>query len=118
MLVRVLQATNFGELQGIHVEDAEPIFDGGSMLVLDAKLDKEEETRPELDLTDFALGVEVLRLMSRLDELRNGIIQRLEVRAGIPRRLIFESRLMEGPVFEDAVQHNAKTSLHPDVLLP
>src|ERR1700691_2691358 len=33
-LVRVLQATNFGEIQGIHVEDADPIFDGGSVVVL------------------------------------------------------------------------------------
>jgi hypothetical protein len=93
-LVRVLQATNFGEIQGIHVEDADPIFDGGSVVVLDAKLDREEEPRPELDLADFGLSAEVLRLMSRLDELKNGNIQRLEVRAGIPRRLIFESRLL------------------------
>jgi hypothetical protein len=99
-LVRVVQATNFGELQGIHVQDADPIFDGGSVVVLDAKLDKEEEPRPELDLADFALSAEVLRLMSRLDELKNGTIQRLEVRAGIPRRLIFESRLLEGSAFE------------------
>jgi len=30
-----------------------------------------------------------------LDELKNGTIQRLEVRAGIPRRLLFASRLLE-----------------------
>jgi hypothetical protein len=88
-LVRVLQATNFGELQGIHVQDADPIFDGSSVFVLDVKLDKEEEPRPELGLVDFVLSAEVLRLMSRLDELKHGTIQRLEVRSGIPRRLLF-----------------------------
>jgi hypothetical protein len=35
----------------------------------------------------------VVHLLSRLDELKNGTIQRLEVRAGIPRRLVFETRL-------------------------
>ena len=66
-------------------------------MILDAKLDKEEVPRPELDLADFALSVEVSRLMSRLDQLKNGTIQRLEVRAGIPRRLVFESRFLETP---------------------
>jgi hypothetical protein len=94
-LVRILQAINFGELQGIHIRDADPIFDGDSVVIVDAKLDKEEVPRPELDLADFALSAEVLRLMSRLDELKSGTIQRLEVRAGIPRRLVFELRLLE-----------------------
>jgi len=94
-LIRILQEVNFGELQGIQVRDSDPIFDATSVVILDAKLDKEEVPRQELDLNDFALCTEVLRLMSRLDELKNGTIQRLEVRAGIPRRLVFESRVLD-----------------------
>jgi hypothetical protein len=97
VLIRIMQEVNFGELQGIQVRDADPILDGTSVVILDAKLDKEEVPRPELDLADFALSVEVSRLMSRLDQLKNGTIQRLEVRAGIPRRLVFESRFLETP---------------------
>jgi hypothetical protein len=37
-------------------------------------------------------------LMSRLDELKNGTIERLEVRAGIPRRLLFQARLLDATV--------------------
>jgi len=96
-LVRVMQAINFGELQGIRVRDANPIFDVDSIVILDMKLDKEDATRPEFDLADFVLNTEVSHLMSRLDEFKNGKIQRLEVRAGIPRRLILESRLAEYP---------------------
>jgi len=91
----MLQAINFGELQRIQVRDADPTFDETSVVILDVKLDKEESPRSELDLTDFALSAEVLRLMSRLDDLKNGIIHRLEIRAGVPRRLVFESRLLE-----------------------
>jgi hypothetical protein len=92
-LVRILQAVNFGELEGIQVQNADPILDATSVVILDAKLDKEESPRPEIDLADFALSAEVLRLMGWLDDLKNGTIKRLEVRAGIPRRLVFESRL-------------------------
>jgi hypothetical protein len=93
-LVRVLQAVNFGELQGIPVRDGDPIFDDTSLVILDTKLDKEDVPRPERHLTDFALTAEMLRLMSWLDEFKNGTIQRLEVRAGIPRRLVLGSRLL------------------------
>jgi hypothetical protein len=94
-LVRILQAVNFGEIQGVRVMDADPMFDDACVAVIDAKLDKEEVPRRELDLPDFELRAEVDRLMSWLDEMKNGTIQRLEVRAGIPRRLVFESRLLE-----------------------
>lgn len=94
-LVRILQAINFGELQGVHVRDTDPILDESSVVILDAKLDIDEVPRPELGLADFALSAEVLRLMCRLDELRNCMIQRLQVRAGIPRRVVFQSALLE-----------------------
>ena len=32
--------------------------------------------------------------MPRLDEIQRGIIQRLEVRGGVARRLMFEKRLL------------------------
>ena len=94
-LVRILQAINFGELQSIPVRDSDPIFDDSSVLLLDVKLDKDDVPRPELNLADFALSAELVRLMSLLDELKHGKIQCLEVRAGLPRRLVFESQVLE-----------------------
>jgi hypothetical protein len=93
-LVRMLQTVNFGEVRDVHVWDGDPRSDHTSVMLLDAKLDSEEAPRSELNLPDFELRAEVVRLMSRLDELRNGTIRRLEVRAGIPRRLVFESPLL------------------------
>jgi hypothetical protein len=91
-LVRILQAMNFGEIREVHVRDGEPMFDHASVMLLDAKLDSEEAPRSELNLPDFELRAEIVRLMSRLHELNNGTIRRLEVRAGVPRRLVFETR--------------------------
>jgi hypothetical protein len=103
-LVRLFQAVDFGAIQSVHVRDADPIFDQTSVVIIDAKLDKVEVPRPELALGDFELRAEVNRLMSRLDELKNGTIQRLEVCAGMPRRLVFESRLLEPPGTQAGVQ--------------
>jgi len=93
-LVRACQAVNFGEIQNVLVRDAEPVFgEPAPVVVIDAKLDKQEEPRPELALKDFELREQVRRLMARLDDVKNGAILRIEVRAGIPRRVVFESRL-------------------------
>jgi len=88
--VRTLQAVNFGELQDIRIQNGEPVFNGSASVVIDMKLDKDEGLRPEIGLADFALNTEVFRMMTRLDELKNGAIQRLEVRAGIPHRLVLK----------------------------
>jgi hypothetical protein len=67
------------------------------MVAVDVKLDSDEEPRTELGLTDFVLCDEVCRLMDRFDQLKNAKIERIEVRAGIPRRVVFESRPLCGP---------------------
>jgi hypothetical protein len=92
-LVRLCQVVNFGEIQGIPVTDADPMFDDVCVVVIDAKLDKDEVPRPELGLVDFDLRADVCRLFSWLDEAKDGTMQRLEVRAGIPCRLVFGSAL-------------------------
>jgi hypothetical protein len=106
-LVRVLQAVNFGEIQAVHVRDADPVFDDGCVVMIDAKLDKEEVPRRELDLPDFELRGEVGRLMSWLDEMKNGTILRLDVRAGIPRRLVFYS----APIWKKSAEHGSSPAL-------
>jgi hypothetical protein len=40
----------------------------------------------------------VRRLMARLDQLQNGRIERIEVRSGIPRRIVIERSLREAPL--------------------
>ena len=95
VLVRVLQSLNFGQIQGLALRAGEPIFDPATAVLVDVKLDVDEGSRPEADLTDFLLQDEVRRLMARLDGIQDGMIERIEVRAGIPRRVIFERHLTE-----------------------
>jgi hypothetical protein len=61
-------------------------------VLVDIRLDSEEPARDELALADFGLCAEVRRLMSLLDQVRNGRISKIEVRAGIPRRITIRDR--------------------------
>lgn len=91
-LVRLCQTINHGSIEGFKVEDGEPVFDPVPTVLKDVKLDSDEGPRPELALADFVVSDEVVRLLSRLDEMNCGTVRRVEVRAGIPRRLVIESQ--------------------------
>jgi hypothetical protein len=97
-LVRLLQSVNFGQILGLAIRDGDPVFHPEPTVLLDVKLDADEGERREADLPDFVLRDEVRRLMARLDQLENGWIERIEVRSGIPRRVVIERRLTEVPL--------------------
>jgi hypothetical protein len=96
-LIRLCQSVVYGQLLGINIEHGNPVLDPLPTALIDLKLDTADDPRPELGLTDFELREEIVRLMARLDELQNVRIERIEVRAGIPRRVIFEFPFTEPP---------------------
>jgi len=92
-LVRLCQDINFGQIQDLHVRNSDPVWDPAPTVVSEIKLDTEDAPRPENELPDFKLLSQIQRLMRRLDQLRDGRIERIEVREGIPRRLVLTSPL-------------------------
>ena len=92
-LVRVCQDVNFGQIQGLHVRDSDPVWDPAPTVLSEVRLDIEESPRPEGELPDFKLSSEIQRLMCQLDQLQDGKIEKIEVRGGVPRRLVLSSRL-------------------------
>jgi hypothetical protein len=96
-LVRLCQEINYGQILNLEIRDSDPILGSPPVVLFDVKLDADDGNRQEADLPDFALRDEVRRLMARLDELKDGRIERIEVRAGIPRRILIERRITESP---------------------
>jgi hypothetical protein len=90
-LVRLCQSTNYGQILSLVIRDAEPVFCPPPEVLIDFRLDLDEEPRSETELPDFVLPVEVCRLIDRLDTLRNVVIERVEVRAGVARRVVFKA---------------------------
>ena len=58
-------------------------------VLVDLKLDSQDAPRPEIALPEFQLPAEVVRLMDLLDSMVTTTVESLEVRAGIPRRIVF-----------------------------
>ena len=47
-LVRLFQATNYGEIRQLQVSEAEPVLNPVPIVLLNLKLDTDEALRPEL----------------------------------------------------------------------
>jgi hypothetical protein len=94
-LVRLLQSMNIGSIEHLEVRACEPLFNPPPAVLIEVKLDAEGDPRPELDLADFELGKEVTRLLEQLDLLRDGSIDRIDVRHGLPRRVVIERPIRE-----------------------
>ena len=77
----------------LEVRHSEPVFDPWPVTLRDVKLDSDEGPRPELSLDDFVVSDEIVRLLKRLDEMRCGTLRRIEVHAGLPRRMLVESQV-------------------------
>ena len=92
--MRLCQTINFGNIEDLRVERAEAVFDPPPLVLRDVKLDSDEGPRPELASEDFVVAEEIVPLMRRLNEMPRGVLRRVEVRAGIPRRIMIESRLV------------------------
>ncbi len=95
--MRLCQSIDYGQILNLEVREREPQFSPAPTVLLDIKLDAARVGRPESELLDFALCDEVCRLLDRIDELQTGQVQRIEVRAGIPRRVLIEAKLAEEP---------------------
>ncbi len=90
-LVRLFQSINFGRIEDLEVRSGEPVFSPAPRVLSSVDLANDEGSRPEYDLGDFALPKEMVRLMDRLTGLGNGTVALIEVRAGLPRRLVIEN---------------------------
>lgn len=88
--MRLLQSINFGYVEGLEVRRGEPVFNPAPMVYVEVKLDAAAAPRPEMESADFELRSEVVRLVEQFDELGDGSIERIDIRHGVPRRVVIE----------------------------
>jgi hypothetical protein len=98
-LVRICQMLNYGSIRRLEIKHGEPVFEPPPLLAVDLKLDRVGQARTEVELQDFLLRDELLRLMHHFDHLPNTTVELLEVYVGIPRRVVFISPLDSWPAF-------------------
>jgi hypothetical protein len=94
-LVRLCQTIDYGQILDLHIrDDREPSFSPEPQVIVEVKLDNDPRPRSD-ELADFLLPGEVLRLMDRIDEIGAGHIQKIEIRAGLPKRVLIHASLRE-----------------------
>ncbi len=86
-LLEIFQQINFGRVQTLVIQSAEPLVDPPPRVVREVKLGGENWPRPELGKTDFLIKKEVVELFSYFDELQDGVIDLIEIKYGLPFRL-------------------------------
>lgn len=87
-LLEVLQQINFGRLESLVIRNGQPILDPMPRKVLEIKFDSENGPRPELGISDFLLKKQVVELFAFFDKSQNGVIDVLEVKHGLPFKMI------------------------------
>ena len=92
VLVRLCQSLNYGDIADLLIKNGEPQFSPLPRVVASIRLDEDSALREGLKLADFDLLSEVRRLMSQFDEIGDAAIERIEVRAGLPRRIVLERK--------------------------
>ena len=89
-LVEMMQQIGFGRVDDLVVQDGEPVFNPMPRIIQDIKLGAENVARPQPDSADFTLRSQVIELFAHLTELGNGTVQSIEVRHGLPFRLLVQ----------------------------
>jgi hypothetical protein len=98
LLLETMQQTNYGRIENLSIQNGEPVFDPLPRIVKDIKLGTSDNgPRPELEASDFLLKKEHIDLFENLRRLKNATIQSIEVKAGLPFRIIVEQRILEYP---------------------
>ncbi len=91
-LLEMMQALNFGRIEHLCIAGGEPAFHPPPKVSRELKFGGENGARPELSLGDFVLKAEVRELFDAITEIRDGVIERIEVRHGLPFRMVVAER--------------------------
>jgi hypothetical protein len=94
-LVETMRQIQFGWIEDLQVSDGEPVFDPPPRITEHVMLGAKTEPRPEPESLDFALKRQVVELFEHLARLGTGSIQSVEIRHGLPFRIVLARRVSD-----------------------
>lgn len=89
-LIELMQQINFGRIEGLWIRNGEPQFAPPPKIICEIKFGGENGPRPQKSSDDFELKAQVVELLQHLERIGNAIIDTIEVKHGLPFRLIVE----------------------------
>ena len=94
-LLRLFQTINFGRVEELEIRAGEPEFSPAPRIFLELKLDTANGPRSESRLDRFPLRNQVERFFAQIAQLKDGNIELIEVRHGLPFRMVIEAMSAE-----------------------
>jgi len=89
-LVELMQRLNFGRLEGLRVRNGEPFFDPPPRVIRSVKLGGDNGLRREASKEDFSIKAKVIELFDILDQIGNGVIERIDIAEGLPCSMTYQ----------------------------
>ena len=83
-----MQRVNFGRMESLAIRSGEPVIDPRPAIVREHKFGGENGPRTEIEQDDFVLKQQVVELFEFLDQFQDGKIDVLEIKHGLPFRMI------------------------------
>jgi hypothetical protein len=90
-LLRLFQTIHFGRIEELEVRNGEPVFSPEPRVFLELKLDAADGPRPERLLDRFELRCQVERFIGQVARIKDGTVERIEMRHGLPFRMVIEA---------------------------
>jgi hypothetical protein len=87
-LLELLQSVLFGRIQNLVVHAGDPVFEPPPTITREHKFGGENGPHPKLGADDFLLKDQVVDLFRQLDRLGDGVIAVLEIKHGLPFRML------------------------------
>jgi hypothetical protein len=89
-LLRIMQENPFSRIEQLAVTNGQPQFEPTTKIITEHKFGANDGPRCEAELTDYALKKEHIELFRQFDQIGSGVILALEVKGGLPFRMIRE----------------------------
>jgi hypothetical protein len=85
-LLELMQEVNYGRIEGLVVRNGQPTFTPPPRIIREVKFGGDNSPRRDLASADFLLKDQIIDLFCQLDSLGEGVIEVLEIKAGLPFR--------------------------------
>ena len=89
-LLTLLREIGFGYIENLLVKQGEPVLEPLPRIMRDVKLKRRDDVGGNWIGDDFVLKEEMIELFVHLERLCDGTVARVEVRHGVPFRILIE----------------------------
>ena len=85
-----MQENPFSRIDHLTVVSGDPVFGSGTKIIAEHKFGANDAPRREAVLPDFVMKKEHIELFQQLEKIGSGELLTLEIRGGLPFRMIRE----------------------------